>query len=758
MRKRFTKIICAATAAISVFGLVFASACGNLKRQAVSEKDTTASTVQSNGGFAVQTGDYVYFINGVQSNTADNTFGDVLKGSVQRIKKSDIAAGNYSSSLTIVPSVIYSGQYNAGIYIYGDYIYYTTPSTQKDGSGSILNGTLDFRRTTLDGAETDRDALWQCTDNAVDYRFVEVDDTVYIMYAIAENLYGTSVTNIHSVNVETGEDKILAYNVGSYLFDTADPANPVAYYTMSVPRILGESENYSYNQIYRVRADAAQSPREYDFSEVEDYDASTDPVYINYGDFAFDGIGSLDNQTEARITQFNYAYWSEKQYSLHNGGYNYTLNGYENGALYYTRKESTVNSSGIKYLLKDGEIDSDGNGRVDDGWDAVDKNAEAEPFIILTDNTEYKFIDLGGKTYAINANGDGIEKGELSDGVVKDSYPMVKGDDGSDATILFFREEETESGKNTYMYYSVDGANGYSFYRLAIDGGINDYTSYPQEAEADRSLTYTGVKILDLDACADWYMPEFVGNTLLFASEIGEMSSYNYIMACDLSKDGKMMTNRQIKDLGDKYDGVAEKIGKYNDETNTDGTEAYKNLSNALTYLWNTGDGEYLDELIQAYVDIEGRDKEYLYSERSAEIYHEFDKAEGDWADYKEGAKTLNGGAVYSNSRSYYYSVIGRMTDEDSEGLRNAYRADNMQSYPVDDSTWWEGLSTGAKVGFIIGMCAAGLVVIGGITVGVIFLIKHLKKKKSEGVSDAKIKVDITDDKNVNVYDDGEQQ
>ena len=77
-----------------------------------------------------------------------------------------------------------------------------------------------------------------------------------------------------------------------------------------------------------------------------------------------------------------------------------------------------------------------------------------------------------------------------------------------------------------------------------------------------------------------------------------------------------------------------------------------------------------------------------------------------------------------------------------------------MQSYPVDNSTWWEKLSTGAKVGFIIGMVAAGLVVLGGIAVATVFIVKHFRKKKEGGVSDSKIKVDITDDKNVNVYDD----
>ena len=751
MRKRFTKIICAAVAAISALGVVFASGCGNYKWKAVTEKDNTASQVQSNGGFAVQTGDYVYFINGKTSYTANNTFGSVLKGSVQRIKKTDLAGGNYASTQTIVPSVIYSGQFGAGIYIYGDYIYYTTPSTQKDGSGNILNTTLDFKRTTLDGAETSRSSIWQCTDNTVDYRIVEEDGTVYILYAIAENLYGTSATNIHSVNCETGENTLLAYNVDSYLFDSGDPTNPVAYYTMNVPWSFTNVSTYGYNQVYRVSAGTKESPREYDYSDVDNYNAKSNPVYVNYGDYVFDGIGSLEIKTDNRITQLNYAYWSGKDYELTNSDYKYTLNRYSGGTLYYSRTETIGSSMGIKYMLKDSEIDADNDKKVDDSWDAVEANAAAEKFLYLSDTTDYVFIEMGGKTYAIYASANGITKGEVVDGVVNDSYTISE---DASADILFARNETTEIGVNTYLYYSLTGGNGFTFHRLAIDGEESDYKDLPDEEEWDTTWTYRGVPILDLDASTDWYIPEFVGNTLLFCSETYGMSSYNYVMACNLDKDGKMLTNAQIHALNEKYEKVTETIEKYDDETNTDGTLAYENLSNALKYLWYTGDEAYLEKLIKAYVDIEGRDEEYLYSKRSVEIYHEYAQANGDWEDYGEDSRTINGKTVYANSHEYYYSVLGRMTDSDADGLNEYYKSQYMQSYPVDNSTWWEKLSTGGKAGFIIGMVAIGLIVCAGIAIGTLYLVKYIKKKKTGDTADSKIAVDITDDKDVNVYDD----
>ena len=229
-------------------------------------------------------------------------------------------------------------------------------------------------------------------------------------------------------------------------------------------------------------------------------------------------------------------------------------------------------------------------------------------------------------------------------------------------------------------------------------------------------------------------------------------------MACNLEKDGYMMTNAQLHAYNEKYEEITDKIEAYDDETNTDGSAAYANLSNALKYLHYTGDEDYLDKLIDAYVKIEGRDKEYLYSEKTAEIYHDFAKTTGDWKDYKEDTKTVNGEKVTANLHDYYYSVLGKMTEEDAADLKDAYKTQYMQSYPVDNSTWWEKLSTGGKVGFIIGMVAAGLAVLGGIAVATWFIIKRVKKNKEEGVSDSKLKVDITDDKNVNVYDDENEQ
>ncbi len=302
MSKRFTKIICTAVAAISVASIAFLPACKTEWGGVSGEKDTSAYLEGTNGGFVTETQDYVYFINGKTSNTASNSFGSVLKGSVQRIKKTDLSAGNYAKTDTVVPSVVYanSGNLNAGIYIYNGCIYYTTPSSDKNANGEILNGNLEFKRTTLDGSGTSG-SFWSTDNLGVDYRYVQPTEggDVYILYALSENLYGKSATNIHSINCNTGSNTILAYDVADYAFDTVDATNPYVYYTMNVPQYLGSSTTYKYNQLYMVRADASVSPREYDLTD------AGDTKYINYGKHVFDGIGQVNYKSD-RINQFNF--------------------------------------------------------------------------------------------------------------------------------------------------------------------------------------------------------------------------------------------------------------------------------------------------------------------------------------------------------------------------------------------------------------------------------------------------------------------
>jgi hypothetical protein len=756
MRKQLTKIICVTTAAISALSAGLLSACGNFKSDGVSVKDTTLNAVTSNGGFLVQTGDYVYFINGITDNSGDNTYGSVVKGSIQRISKTNLKNHNYTSTDTIVPELAYSTYYDAGIYIYDDYIYYATPSTGKNSEGVVQSQRLEFKRAKADGTEAMNGYFYQASSPALEYRYVKTSSSspVYLMYAISEDLYGTTTTNLHSVNTETGTDTLLAYNVDSYVFDSENAETPYVYYTMSVTNNLGtdNSTQEGYNQIYRVKADATTSPREYDFSNVEDYDADEDPLYVNLGEFVLDGIGIIENNTEHRVNQFNYNYNSTKQYNITHHDYTYTLSSYKDGVVAIERAESVGTDTLTRvYSVKDSDITS--------SWDAIDGNDSLSLLLNSSDSTEYTYLTINGKEMALYAGSNGLMLGEHKNGEIVDTYSVTN---TGAPTLLAVREETTTAEGDVtttethlYAYFSITGGNGYTFHRVAIDGASTDYAA--QRYPDSDVYKYQDVQILDIDAATDWYAPEFVDNQIIFASETYGMTAYNYIMACDLTSDVPtgglyyIMSNEQLYEYKEQYDGIMDKIDAYDDETNSDGTQAYENLSNALNYLYYTGDSGYLADLIQAYVDVEGKSEEYLYSADSVAIFNDFASASNDWAEYAEESKQINGETVYSNSQKYYFSVIGQVEEDDIENIKDTYKSNtSMPSYPVSTITWWEGLNTVAKVFFIIGMVAAGLLVIAGITVLVIFLIKKFGNKEQRIYKQST--VDITDDKDIDVY------
>lgn len=136
--------------------------------------------VSSNGGFAVVKGDYVYFINGVESNTADNTYGTPVKGALLRTKVADLGKDNAASEV-VIPRLVLTESVGSGsgFYIYGDYVYYTSPSTQKDKTGTVQNSSLVYMRTKLDG--TDTTEITTVDSLTSDYRYVQNGENVYLV-------------------------------------------------------------------------------------------------------------------------------------------------------------------------------------------------------------------------------------------------------------------------------------------------------------------------------------------------------------------------------------------------------------------------------------------------------------------------------------------------------------------------------------------------------------------------------------------------
>ena len=586
----------------------------------------TAAEVKSNGGFAVEKGGYVYFINGQESSTAENVYGDVKKGSLMRISTQNLTSGNYDEAEVVVPLLFVSGNTNSGIYIHGDYVYFATPTTDKDLDGNVMSHKLDFKRAKLDGTEVMSDYYFRTETNNVQYRFVEGDDgVVYCMYVEDGALKSYNTANYKTDKPTT---TVLVKGAASgFFFDKKDQDNDVVYYTMNVPdRFIGtDKEDFEeYTQVYRVSATATVEVDEgnasytakdgnkysnvYDFDETyfkkkndeakekdEDaklpYDLSdyTTYGYVNLGELVLDGIGSSNGEfiipTE-KTMQFHDKEDYENAKKPENAdqftelkGYSYTIQSYENGGIYFTRSiqlndnETVINSL---YYLADATVEASGWNTVlgNNGLTVVSNDTAAASASALF------YIDAQGKHNYLYVSGEKLMRAiQPSEGV--DPLPLAR--KGFTSRKLLYTVGE-------YLYtYTEDAKN---LYRINYTGNLADYSATLDKAE------YKDEQILSIEFNTAWYMPEMFDNVLLYnnAQTVNGVS-YNYINAVSLAveKDGavRAMTTEELVARNEKYEEVMNYI---NNDVAGD-----KNLSAALKVYFRTGSTEAVNAVWEEY-------------------------------------------------------------------------------------------------------------------------------------------------------------
>lgn len=149
-KKIFSAFAAILVLVISVATLV---ACNPYKNTAIGGGDASAA-VESNGGYVVKQGKYVYFINGFVGADADATWGAATKQGIVRAEMKEDGTIDNSTSKLLVPKSIYNSSANGGIAIFGEWVYYATPNIDKDKSGTASTTNTDFMRTKIDGSVT----------------------------------------------------------------------------------------------------------------------------------------------------------------------------------------------------------------------------------------------------------------------------------------------------------------------------------------------------------------------------------------------------------------------------------------------------------------------------------------------------------------------------------------------------------------------------------------------------------------------------
>ena len=449
-KKRVLSVLAAITVlVIAVTALV---ACDHYKWNSVGAGDSSAAVV-SNGGYYVEQGKYVYFINGYVGDGAANEWGTPYKQSIMRAEKNADGSVNNDTATVVVPKSIYNTSVNGGFAVFGEWIYYATPNSDKDKSGTASTTNTDFMRTRTDGAITQKIATintrtseYLFTPTRVLYR----TDTSTVYYIDFSGMpTNKSVNNgkgaVHGTLISNATSIAWGYDV-QWNPQAGGVASDYIFFTES---LTGDDSYKFYNNLCAIK-----------------YDGTDKRVLATYNSYF--GEGDSEESTPDKV-------------------YNFTVqkvafNADDTATLYYTKKiNSTTNADKGLYSnvfsLKDGF------------------SATAEKQVSATAVTT--FYPLGGDkgvfatqnsaVYYVNGNTNFSEQSKVIGADKK-------------ATVLYV--EEVSDG--VYVYYK--DSTGTALYRikvaLAADGKVTALKN-------EETVVATGVK-------TDWLNPEFCGGAFYY--------------------------------------------------------------------------------------------------------------------------------------------------------------------------------------------------------------------------------------------------
>ena len=743
--KKILGIVSAVALTASAFS--FASCSEKFEMQTLTGYVSDAE-VESNGGFAVRKGDYVYFINGAADYTADNTYGKVVKGSLMRIATSALEKGEYNTAEVVVPSLFAAQNFDAGLYIYGDYVYYATPTSDKNLKGEVENTWIDFKRAKLDGSEVMDEPFFRLDTNTAKYRFVQVDgvdrneDGEEDVFCLYEDTNDAGTAQLKSFNTATEEDVVLVSGAKStFFYDQKNPENPNVYYTMKVQYNIGTDNalDATYDQVYTVNAAAraivnaenasymVEGGKTYDFDKAwmesknkeakeddedkpYDFDDYSTYPYVNLGSLVLDGVGKRSGDSI-----FNDA---DKADSTALQGYTYTIQRYENGGLYFTRANEDATDTKLYFVTEDRASE----------WNSVKANDfanNADVDVVANDTT--------------NASASALYEVEEKDGERVHTYVYVSG-------TTLKRTQSSKSGEKTleiarnmtsttlwktvgdYVYYYGAGTNGNNLCRIHYKGNpeykMGDATVdvyNPLYAKTESLKEYREVVVSAVDWNSSWFKPELfsVGENetaVLYSnaqSYGGGATAYNYVYAT------KIGTAADIEARNESYKTVTDYLAEYSNNTNAQGLINYYFRADVAKL-------PIAEETVALYD-----------GELFTEITEKFTEEELP----KETA---------------FISLIGKMSDEDTEAIDEAWKASLLQ---VEEEVVEEDEFPVWAIWTIVGCGVAALAIIVAIPVVIMQKKKAAKKREEEATVNAykRKRIDTTDDKSIDVYADEEK-
>ena len=235
-------------AAVLVLVLCIAAlvACNPYKADSIGSGDSSAP-VESNGGYVVKQGRFIYFINGYVGESADNAWGAATKQGIVRAEIKDGKVDPKSAKL-VVPKSVYNSSNVGGIAIHGEWIYYTSVNTDKDKTGTASTVNTDFMRTKTDGSVTQ--LIGTIGTRSAKYLFT----TSRVLYYTDNTIGYIDFSGMNDKATDKGKGAVkgtLAENVENVVWDYATDS---IFYVQTAP---SEDSYKNYNNLCTIKADGS---------------------------------------------------------------------------------------------------------------------------------------------------------------------------------------------------------------------------------------------------------------------------------------------------------------------------------------------------------------------------------------------------------------------------------------------------------------------------------------------------------------------
>ncbi len=240
--------------------------------------DPTAVT-KNNNSFIVTQGDYMYYTNGSVGYDAiveadDNTYGNVVKGAIYRSKLDG------TDAKVLVPQIAMDNNSKNSLNIFGEFLYFTSPSVTTSKDGDLQTTFTDFYRVDITGDNLEK--ITTLETDSMEYKFtnlglyyIEGSDVFYVPYNDGIGKVKTVVEGVESSFLSTCE----TYNPADAVKASMNSA-----YTKSPEEIDGDPYNIMYalksNGETAVLLDGKTSKTKYEIKHVESEGENT-IVYYN---------------------------------------------------------------------------------------------------------------------------------------------------------------------------------------------------------------------------------------------------------------------------------------------------------------------------------------------------------------------------------------------------------------------------------------------------------------------------------------------